>query len=77
MKTTSYETWYPTRDEAEAALAVVHAVNAEDARLRRMRASAPELAEAVRGLLKLHEAHHNSVEHAAARALLRKIEGAS
>jgi hypothetical protein len=33
------------------------------------------LAGVVRRLLKLHEAHHNSIEHAAAREVLRCIDG--
>jgi len=35
----------------------------------------PELVEALRGLLEKHIAHHNAIEHAAARALLAKIDG--
>jgi len=35
----------------------------------------PELVEALRALLKKHIAHHNAIEHAAARALLAKIDG--
>ena len=34
-----------------------------------------QLIDTIQALLKKHEAHHNSVEHAAARALLRKIRG--
>lgn len=34
-----------------------------------------QLIDTIHVLLKKHEAHHNSVEHAAARALLRKIRG--
>lgn len=34
-----------------------------------------QLLNTIETLLKKHEAHHNSVEHAAARALLRKIRG--
>ena len=35
-------------------------------------AAAPELLEALRALLALHEAHHNSIEHAAARKAIAK-----
>lgn len=34
-----------------------------------------QLLDTIETLLKKHEAHHNSIEHAAARALLRKIRG--
>ena len=43
----------------------------------RLIAAAPELLDTVRGLLKDHLVYHNTPEHAAARALLRKIEGAA
>ena len=36
----------------------------------RLMSAAPDLAESVRALLKLHEAHHNHPVHAAARAAL-------
>lgn len=36
-------------------------------------AASKELLETVEALLKKHEAYHNSIEHAAARALLHKI----
>lgn len=38
-------------------------------------AAAPELLDAVRDLLRLHEAHHNTIEHAAARKAVAKAEG--
>ena len=38
-------------------------------------AAAPELYNAVRALLKLHEAHHNEPLHAQAREILAKAEG--
>lgn len=37
-------------------------------------AAAPDLLETVKVLLKKHEAHHNSIEHSAARALVAKVE---
>ena len=40
-------------------------------------AASKELLETVETLLKKHEAYHNSIEHAAARALLRKIREAA
>lgn len=41
----------------------------------RLIAAAPELYNAVRALLKLHEAHHNEPLHAQAREILAKAEG--
>jgi len=41
----------------------------------RLIAAAPELLEALRELLDLHVAHHNSIEHAAARKAISKAEG--
>lgn len=38
-------------------------------------ASAPEMADMIRDLLSLHEAHHNHPLHAAARLLLAKARG--
>jgi hypothetical protein len=40
-------------------------------------AAAPELAQSIRDLLALHEAHHNNPVHAAARAILAKAEARS
>jgi hypothetical protein len=42
-----------------------------------LNAAAPDLLEAVNSLLVLHEAHHNSIEHAAARKAIAKAEGRS
>lgn len=43
----------------------------------RLIAVAPDLAQSVRDLLALHEAHHNNPVHAAARAILAKAEARS
>jgi hypothetical protein len=50
----------------------VVAIDHPDARLI---AAAPDMLEALKELLKLHEAHHNNPVHAAARAAIRKAEG--
>lgn len=39
------------------------------------RSNAKQLIETIETLLRKHEAYHNSIEHAAARQLLRKIRG--
>ena len=43
----------------------------------RLIAAAPELLNAVRALLSLHQAHHNDPIHAQAREIIRKSEGRS
>lgn len=40
-------------------------------------AAAPELLDALKALLKKHEPHHNSIEHAATRALIARAEAAA
>lgn len=41
----------------------------------RLIAAAPEMYEALRAVLKLHEAHHNHLMHVSIRALLARIDG--
>jgi hypothetical protein len=43
----------------------------------RLIAAAPDLLAALQELLALHIAHHNAIEHAAARAAIRKATGAA
>jgi hypothetical protein len=42
----------------------------------RLIAAAPDLAQSVRDLLRLHEAHHNHPIHAAARAIIAAVDAA-
>ena len=70
--------WSPSDETPEGwFVATVHEVrDAASAEANaRLIASAPTLLAIVKMLLKKHEAHHNSVEHALARAQLRLIRG--
>jgi hypothetical protein len=72
-----YQNWYPAREEAEAALAKRKEAEAFAAKQKRMSKAAPELVEALRGLLPFAEDMTESgcEAIAAARALLARIDG--
>ena len=59
----------------QAKIAKRSAQHAYEARRSRLADAAPDLLAAVKALLDMHIAHHNSPVHAAARAAIVKAEG--
>jgi hypothetical protein len=52
-KASSYEVWYPEREEAEAVLAAIKARREATAAAERVRRAAPELLEALEGICRI------------------------